>query len=1258
MESDTFFRSYAIIGIVLFICLILVVKAFIWIAKKFFGFLRARFAVNLLKRGLAVSVRATNSVVFECGRVDEKPTSSWPDVNNERRCSCGRNSNRQSKEQNNQVLQRGKYGTKTNVIQPESLSQKERVERNRPFDICPPKKDVRWNNQCGTIYRQESKNKRGEIPLVTPFQHRKEAMFKKNKRERGAPFRGRNEKVGKCRMDKCVRGCAIPVEELVTRNNNDNCRGRDDGTFHLDETSSFTDVESACVKRKEVDGDLDIGHPTPSDGSKSDRFNKPGKVAQRTSNFTIKHPVRLWSVDSDTNVNTENLAPGDHQNSCGETIKQIENTAVSSRKEDVDSEALEDKFRAKVKQFSRIVDVLAKVMLRVVMDVAWPLWQCVKEEWELFNEIYGGDNSDATNNSDNDIKASNKGQDMEYYNSFAHQCFQCAKTQVAAEESESVETSQDLSENVPKQKLSAKLKDLWNKTRALYSSVLAAVKSRAVAVASNIRLVFSRVTSRSSFHASTQEGGETTVDVLDLAATAKTELSQPRSEQPLAVETQSAPSCAMKSSGQNNPSQKLCSKKDKKVRFRESPIVYYTNDPVSQKRQTKKRHASSLPSREVPPARKGKREQRPPSPVVQKSQVESERKAAEKFTKHLILSPHTLLYTNAPSQVKELQCVGVFKVVMSPNVDKTHKASTPQRTENTKSTKMSSGKESNRSHGKRRYKEEESAVIHQNEHKAEVTVQEAVLTELPEKRHPNQSVSKTIDKGPEETTKVSMKRKNEAFLDQIVKPTHELARADDIPRLPQSSDKSKPKLADTMEIEDYIEVPFATQLESIVVNDVSNGSFDEMTAANNGQQSSASPNTGEQVQAMDATESDPKELLQNTQQTQQSSWNFFPVPWPPFLGTLFSSQATMEEMEVVQEQLLFQKGDEEMVLDENPELLKISCAPTEEMDVDPQNLAMMGQFVQPQAMDTDCVQAPPVPWVQLMTPMKSLQGFGASRPVASPFTELMDTKRPLAPTTRMLQDAEMQVQVACDEKLMIQDGREHGIQPVVEPLTQPPVKRVMPKLLPAKVMDKQNMQPIAEPPAKVMEQQKVQLVTSAMMQPSQQEAMSGNVKPVMPKTIVRLEQVSQSNVSPVDQRVTDSKEQFIMEKLQLVPGSTDPYLADVSDSDEDDDSDDDSDDEVELDLQTIEKFSQLEASPEHAQHIMNLLAEKEHREATKFRDVVHSDSDDSDEEEELDPDTKCKLYKLEACVQMYKDYNQKLAELVAAEESTTEQCNM
>ena len=356
-------------------------------------------------------------------------------------------------------------------------------------------------------------------------------------------------------------------------------------------------------------------------------------------------------------------------------------------------------------------------------------------------------------------------------------------------------------------------------------------------------------------------------------------------------------------------------------------------------------------------------------------------------------------------------------------------ASAPQRGENTKSATESSGKENNRSRTKRRYQEEAPVMFNQKENKAEMTRQEAVLPKLPEKRHPNHTVSKRVGKTIEETPRESTKRKNRDCLNLDDKQTHKLARASQTPRLSQSTDKGKPKVTDTMEIENYTEVPFATPPESIVVDDVSsgsiadmtnigeevqamdttaldhrelaqitqetqqsswnffpvpgspflqtssssqdtmegmeveqeqepllvdrmetedytevpfatlpesmvlddvsNGSFDEMRAAHNGQKSSASPNTGEQVQAMDATESDHNALLQNTQQTQQSSWNFFPVPGSPFLRTPSSSQPTMEEMEVVQEQeSLVHRGEEEMVLEENPEF-------TEEMDVDP-----------------------------------------------------------------------------------------------------------------------------------------------------------------------------------------------------------------------------------------------------------------------------------------------------------------------------------
>ena len=83
------FRSYAFIGIVLLICSILVVKAFVWIRIKIFGFLRAYFGLKLFKNRLG-SMGRSNLVVRK------------------NRCGRGRNSNGKSREQNIQVFKSSK----------------------------------------------------------------------------------------------------------------------------------------------------------------------------------------------------------------------------------------------------------------------------------------------------------------------------------------------------------------------------------------------------------------------------------------------------------------------------------------------------------------------------------------------------------------------------------------------------------------------------------------------------------------------------------------------------------------------------------------------------------------------------------------------------------------------------------------------------------------------------------------------------------------------------------------------------------------------------------------------------------------------------------------------------------------------------------------------------------------------------------------------------------------------------------------------
>lgn len=1199
-----FFLCNVIIGIVLVICLILVAKVFISITIKLFGSLYR--VVILLKRITAAGCGALKPDILVDRKGIDKPT--WPTERNEERCGREKNSNRieinelSDEKGNIQVFQRG---SKTNVIQSQAKNQRERVDVNVTFSKSS-KRDICRNNYGGAVYKQKNKNSEDETPLVTPSQNATGPLLGQRKWGRGVSVRSRNRKRSKRGMDKSISGSPAPVNELVIKN--DNCRMSKGGTITLAVTRSSRDDESTRRKRDAVDRGLGAGKRTPLDVSGGDRFNEPAKVAQGTSD-SVKHPVRLWSVGGDTSVNTKTSAQRGQQSSSKNIFEQSENTAVSSRSE----EASNSKSCSKVQRFSCIVEALTIVMLHVVMGVVWPVWDCIKKDWILFNDIYGEDPG-ASYNIDIDAIASIKGQNMEHYRLFCqNQCFQCASKQMASNESERVKFSDAKKDHksAVKQKLSAKLTNLWKIVYALYfcnkdtiptllgrvASTLATVKSRlCAAVVFQIRFLSSRANSRHSLpRASTQREKEVTADVSveNHAQTTKTEVSQTRLEQSVAFETPSTENCAMKSSRQKNPSQKRCSKKDKKVHFSKSPIIYYTNQECHQsqtKDTLKKSHASPLPSSDAV------------APPGDKLQAESESKEAGKFTS--LLSP-SLFYSNAPSQVRESQHVEVSKLVMSPKVIEAPKASNLHSTEKAKSIGSSTtepfknGKAGSR--GKRRYKEEEPAALPQKENNLESTERETALARLPVGRVSNQSVSTRVNPTAVQTPIVNRKRKTRHSIDE--KSTRERSMATQTPRLTRWINKSNPEQLEAMEMEECTEVSSVTQPESMLVDDVLNGPPDELREVHYGPQASSNPNSGVQVEAMDTIESDQKEVVQNTQQT-KSWWNCFPVPWPSFLKSPFTSQGTMEEMEVVQEQ-----GDEEMVVDEQPELI-ISCAPSEEMDVDPYNLEMAWPLAQPQAMDIDCVSR--------VTPLKvAQQGFNACRPVASPFTELMDTKRPLAPTTGVLVGSEMRpVQVESDEEVMMQESWEHAVQPVVKPFEHSPVKRVMPKLLPAKMIYQQKVQP------------------------------------AIPKGFVQPGPVTSPHTSTVGQRVVDPNDRLMMEKLQLAPSG---YFADASDSDEDDDSDDD---EVELDLQTVERFSKLEASPEHTQHIMNLLAEKEHREATEFREVTHSDSEDSDDEEDLDPDTKCKLYKLEACVQMFKDYNQKLADLTAAEKSAYKQCNM
>ena len=82
--------------------------------------------------------------------------------------------------------------------------------------------------------------------------------------------------------------------------------------------------------------------------------------------------------------------------------------------------------------------------------------------------------------------------------------------------------------------------------------------------------------------------------------------------------------------------------------------------------------------------------------------------------------------------------------------------------------------------------------------------------------------------------------------------------------------------------------------------------------------------------------------------------------------------------------------------------------------------------------------------------------------------------------------------------------------------------------------------------------------------------------------------IEQHQLVAVETDETKSANQLTMEQLQLVP--EDPYFHDGLDSDSD--PDDLSGDEYELDLATIDEFSELHTEPGHVLLIMKLLTEK------------------------------------------------------------------
>ena len=456
-------------------------------------------------------------------------------------------------------------------------------------------------------------------------------------------------------------------------------------------------------------------------------------------------------------------------------------------------------------------------------------------------------------------------------------------------------------------------------------------------------------------------------------------------------------------------------------------------------------------------------------------------------------------------------------------------------------------------------------------------------------------------------------------------------------------------------------------------------------------------------------------------QEKVSSWNLFSFSLPNFLWTPFTTQSAAEEMEVVSDQESFaQPVDVEMDPDDQSVEMDISppqlFAPSGQPRPQAQVAAGMGRpqtaFVSPQ-QTMDVTQQTVDGCRVAASPFTKLTD--AKRPLASTVQTLKDsnllmkiqTPKPLVnPTVQVIQPAMQSVAYSVVQpsvqpmmqqamhsvtqqpipQLVTQEMMQSGMHPVTHAVMQPSAQPVM-----QQAMQSVTQQPIPQP----TNQEMMQSTKHSVIQPALEPVMQTAMQSVMPQTIAQAEtvihtsrsvpsiQLSQVGSSGTGSKLYDASSegsmrdvpttghipltsevacqgvdqksmvQLTMEQLQLVP--TTDYV-DFSDSE----SEEDSDEEFELDLETIEKFSQLEKSAEHDQFITKLLAEKE---STQWHDVKDSDSDSDDDDKHervrlLDFETIDKFSELKEDSDISLEQVERFAQLIAEKESIFQQCNM
>ena len=385
---------------------------------------------------------------------------------------------------------------------------------------------------------------------------------------------------------------------------------------------------------------------------------------------------------------------------------------------------------------------------------------------------------------------------------------------------------------------------------------------------------------------------------------------------------------------------------------------------------------------------------------------------------------------------------------------------------------------------------------------------------------------------------------------------------------------------------------------------------------------------------------------------QFSTWKVFSFVLPSFLTAPFTSQPT-DEMDIDPEQFSTWKVFSLSL----PSFLMpfTSEPPEEEVEMIELPLLVSPSNTEPKQMDTKQPAVDSTPSKQpvdvagpaeaagsgrleaespsLLTVQISHQLFDGCRHTASPSGEMTDTKRPLASIVGMLKKAAVPAKIPFAKQAMR--------QPAVK---QPEIQRLV-----VEAATQHDNKPIFRPFAHLGALIHSQL--NSAVEPCCNNSNSEGHPGIGEISTVENTSVNLASEEKEQDAAPKSISQFTMEQPQLEPPSDDPasYLADVSDSQ----SYDGSDEEYELDLETIEQFSELESSPEHAQLITKLLIEQE---STQWHSVSDSDSDSDygvkyELAELLDAETIEKHSALEDVLEISPEQAERIAKSLAEKET-------